>query len=151
MSYNEESGRYKKLDPVFWIPREERPMCPVEGYKAAKPRFDKASLQQYICLVTRMKHAYRVAYKAYEDSIADGISNEVARAVLPVGIYSSCWVTTNVRNLMQFLSLRTHDETASFVSYPQREIEEAAIATELILAKGWPLTHRAFIEAGRVC
>src|SRR6185437_15451769 len=27
-SFNLESGRYKKLDPVFWIPRRDRPMVP---------------------------------------------------------------------------------------------------------------------------
>jgi thymidylate synthase (FAD) len=51
---------------------------------------------------------------------------------------------------MSFLSLRTHDESAKYVSYPQAEIEEAARACEAIFAAGWPLTHAAFNEFGRV-
>lgn len=151
MSYNEESGRYKKLDPVFWIPRKERPMTPAPGYKSARPEFVQTPEHTYEDLVSRMKEVYTLCYQNYEQSINNGISNEVARAILPVGIYSSMWVSTNVRNLMHFLSLRTHDKTAAYVSYPQAEIEEAARVIEEVFKLGWPLTYKAFNECGRVC
>ena len=51
---------------------------------------------------------------------------------------------------MAFLSLRVHDESATFVSYPLWEIELAARACERVFAEGWPLTHAAFINNGRV-
>lgn len=38
-SYNEESGRYKQLDPVFYIPGPDRPMMKVEGWKPGRPKF----------------------------------------------------------------------------------------------------------------
>jgi len=168
-SYNEESARYKPLDPVFWIPRPDRKMVPVEGWKPGRPKFmtlnatycelysedEPAEVRRYVDEaynreIGRKTRAYEVAYRAYRESIDDGIAMEVARSVLPVGIYSSCWVTCNPRSLMAFLSLRTHDESATFISYPQAEIEEAARACEAILETGWPLTHRAFVENGRV-
>ena len=167
-SYNEESARYKPLDPVFWIPRRDRRMCPVEGWKPGRPKFrtldeavadddigsigtgEERANARYAREIHRKAHAYRVAYDAYRGSIDDGIALEVARSVLPVGIYSSCWVTTNPRGLMNFLSLRTHDEGATFVSFPQAEIEEAARVCEAFLAEGWPITHKAFCENGRV-
>lgn len=46
--------------------------------------------------------------------------------------------------------ISTHDESANFVSYPLHEIEMAAHACEEIFKAGWPLTHRAFVENGRV-
>jgi hypothetical protein len=52
---------------------------------------------------------------------------------------------------MAFLSLRTHEpDRAKFVSYPLWEIELAARACEEALSQGWPLTHRAFCDNGRV-
>lgn len=82
--------------------------------------------------------------------MARGLDPGLARDCLPVGIYSPCWVTCNPRSLMVFLSLRTHDPDAKFVSYPLYEIEEAARAVEKIFAVGWPMTYKAFCENGRV-
>lgn len=167
-SYNEESARYKPLDPVFWVPRRDRRMVPVEGWKPGRPKFrtldEEAGVEgapwvgerqasadrKYAREIDRDRRAYQLAYDLYRESIADGIALEVARCKLPVGIYSSCWVTCNPRSLMSFLSLRTHEPEAKFVSYPQAEIEEAARACEAALATGWPITHAAFNEFGRV-
>jgi len=60
------------------------------------------------------------------------------------------WVTCNPRSIMAFLSLRTNDETAKFVSYPLYEIEVAARIVEDIFSREWPLTYKAFVENGRV-
>jgi thymidylate synthase (FAD) len=169
-SFNEESARFKPLNPTFWIPRRDRRMVPVEGWKPGRPKFrtiDEAIVERaalgaggteigvladawYAREVGRKRKAYEVAYSAYRESIDDGIAMEVARSVLPVGIYSSCWVTCNPRSLMAFLSLRTHDPEARFVSYPQAEIEEAARVSETFLAEGWPITYAAFVKQGRV-
>ena len=62
-----------------------------------------------------------------------GVAREVARIVLPLTIYSSMYVTLNARSLMNFLSLRTHDEDARFPSFPQREIEMCAEQMEAVL------------------
>jgi thymidylate synthase (FAD) len=160
VSYSEESARYKPLEPLFWVPRRDRAMVPVKGWKAGRPKFltlDEAAHGNteyadawYNREIKRKRRAYEVAYEVYLESIKDEIAMEVSRSVLPVGIYSSCWVTCNPRSLMAFLSLRTHEETATFISYPQAEIEEAARACESLFAEGWPLTHQAFVKNGRV-
>lgn len=153
-SYNEESARYKTLDPVFWIPREDRGLFKVEGWKPGRPKFTPISTPEeatkYRNLIGNLKASYELAYSAYTDNLAMGFDPGAARACLPVGIYSSCWVTCNPRSLMAFLSLRIHEPTATFPSYPLAEIEEAARATEAILATGWPITHAAFVKHGRV-
>jgi thymidylate synthase (FAD) len=79
-----------------------------------------------------------------------GVDPGLARDCLPVGIYSSCWVTCNPRSLMAFLSLRTHNTDAKFISYPLHEIEVAAEVCEKIFSEHWPLTYKAFCENGRV-
>jgi thymidylate synthase (FAD) len=149
-SFNLESGRYKILEPVFWIPRSDRPMTPAIGHRSARPKFDCLSLAHYRRVIQVMTEGYRAAWAAYETLLANQIANEVARAVLGFGVYYAGWVTCNPRSLMSFLSLRTHDPAAKFVSYPQAEIEEAARACEAVLAEGWPITHAAFVRNGRV-
>lgn len=149
MAYNEESGRYKKLEPVFYVPYAERKLVKVKEYKPSRPLFEDVDpeLNKFIC--EKLKASYELSYKTYEDILEKGVDNGLARVCLPVGIYSSCWVTCSVRNLMQFLQLRTHEPTAKHVSYPQQEIEIAARACEEIFAQGWPLTYKAFCENGR--
>lgn len=165
-SYNEESARYKTLEPVFYIPPIERPMFKVENWKAGRPKFmtidenikhnddfyglDTVSSQNYDNLCNNLTYSYGVAYESYLDNLSMGFDPGLSRDCLPVGIYSSCWVTFNPRSCMSFLSLRVHDETSKFVSYPLWEIDQAARKLEEIFAKYWPLTHKAFVENGRV-
>lgn len=151
MSYNEESARYKQLDPVFYLPPRDRPMMKVEGWKPGRPKFlrcESDTIFNQLCY--NLQQSYKLSYEMYEQNLALGVDPGLARDCLPVGIYSSCWVTCNPRSLMAFLSLRTHDPSAKFVSYPLYEIEEGARACERIFADGWPLTYKAFLECGMV-
>jgi thymidylate synthase (FAD) len=149
-SYNEESARYRQLRPVFWLPAPERKIVPAAEHTSARPKFQRGDDGQHARLCDELRDAYRYAYVTYQGLIDAGYAKEVARACLPVGIYSSCWVTCNPRSLMAFLSLRTHEPEAKFVSYPQAEIEQAARVAERFLSEGWPLTHAAFVANGRV-
>jgi thymidylate synthase (FAD) len=149
MSFNLESGRYKKLEPVFWIPSIDRKMVPSPIHKSARPDFVQMDELSYNQLIHIMYESYETSWKCYIKSIELGVANEVARAQLGFGVYYSGWVTCNPRSLMSFLSLRTHDPNAKFVSYPQYEIEIPARITEQFLEKGWPITHAAFNKNGR--
>lgn len=149
-SYNETSGRYSELKPIFWIPAPERPLFPIEKYKPARPEFINGSVEDYDIICRELKKSYIYSYETYKNLLKRGYAKEIARAVLPVGIMSTCWVTCNPRSLMSFLSLRTHDKNSTFVSYPQYEIEIAARIVEKFLMEGWPLTYKAFNDNGRV-
>lgn len=150
-SYNEESARYKTLEPVFYVPRRDRPMAKVGDWKPGRPKFLQLDNDYYFDkLIRNLRSSYAPAYETYLDNLALGIDPGLARDCLPVGIYSSCWVTCNPRSLMSFLSLRTHEPAAKFVSYPLWEIEEAARQCEAEFAEAWPLTHQAFVANGRV-
>lgn len=161
-SYNEESARYKTLDPVFYVPPADRPMFKVENWKPGRPKFqtieeleiDPAASatgeERYSRLCHNLEVAYSVAYGRYADNLALQFDPGLARDCLPVGIFSSCWVTCNPRSLMNFLSLRVHDTEARNVSYPLWEIDQAARKLEAIFARHWPVTHAAFVKNGRV-
>jgi thymidylate synthase (FAD) len=147
-SYNEESGRYRELKPVFYVPAKERNLIQIG--KTGAYEFVPGTTDQFELTVSAMKDAYVVAYDAYKKMLDAGIAREVARAVLPVATYSSMYVTMNARALMNFLSLRTAREGSHFPSYPQREIEMVAEKMEAEFAKLMPLTYGAFEKSGRV-
>ena len=147
-SYNEESGRYRELKPVFYVPNKERNLIQIG--KTGAYEFVPGTQEQFDITVDAMKDAYVVAYESYKKMLDAGIAREVARAVLPVATYSSMYVTMNARALMNFLSLRTAREGSHFPSYPQREIEMVAEKMEAEFAKLMPLTYQAFEKSGRV-
>lgn len=147
-SYNEESGRYKRLEPVFYIPPGNR-MLVQEGKPGAYTFVEGSQLQDQT-VVGSLGFSYEKAWEAYELMLERGIAKEVARMCLPVGIYSTAYVSCNARSLMSFLSLRTKDVDSKFPSYPQWEIEQVAKAMENSFALNFPLTHNAFQESGRV-
>jgi len=147
-SYNEMSGRYKELAPMFYVPDRNRAL--VQEGKPGHYIFVPGTEQQYVDMVDELVTSYDYVYGAYLRMLSNGIAKEVARLVLPVGIYSAMYATTNARALMAFLSLRTIAEDSKFPSYPQREIEMAAEKMETVFEELFPLTYRAFNENGRV-
>lgn len=165
-SYNEESARYKKLDPVFFVPDRKRPMIKTpEKFQASRPKFltldeayeiDRTLLHQqtpddyYNLIVQDMKHAYETEYELYERQLNRNLDPGLARDNLPVGIYSTCWVTCNLRSALAFLSLRTHEPAAKYVSYPLWEIQLGARELENVVARYFPLAYEGFNDFGRV-
>lgn len=147
-SYNEESGRYRELQPVFYVPSEERKL--VQQGRPGKYEFVPGSPEQHRTVRDAMEESYQQSYTAYQKMLDAGVAREVARAVLPVGLFSSMYATCNARSLMHFLSLRTNDERAKVVSFPQREIELVAERMEAEWAALMPLTHTAFNANGRI-
>jgi len=147
-SYNEESGRYKQLDPVFYVPGPSRNLVHVG--KPGAYEFVDGGEGLTVKTQTALIKSSEDSYQKYLFLIDNGVAREVARMALPVNIYSSMYVTMNARSLMNFLSLRTKDETSTFPSFPQREIEMVAEKMEEFFAEKMPLTYESFKKNGRV-
>ena len=147
-SYNEESGRYRELRPVFYLPGPDRDL--VQEGRPGHYQFLPGSPDQHKLVTEATRRVCEQAYSAYQEMLEAGIAREVARIVLPLTIYSSMYVTMNARSLMNFLSLRTKRENSTYPSFPQREIEMVAEQMEAAWTTLMPLTHAAFEAAGRV-
>ena len=76
-SYNEESGRYRELKPVFYIPSKERKLIQVG--KTGHYTFEDGTTEQYQLMVAEMKKAYIAAYDAYQKMLDAGIA-QIGRA-----------------------------------------------------------------------
>lgn len=163
-SYNEESGRYKQLDPVFYCPDEERRMKSNKPatWKPSKPSFvnlQETERVQWELWTSGVKRSYKEAYEAYEYALSCGIENGLARITLPVATYSTCYVTCNARSMMAFLSLRVEVDAvedtsqtpwAVFPSHPLYEMHKLSIKLEEQFKLLFPITHSLFVKNGRV-
>jgi thymidylate synthase (FAD) len=147
-SYNEESGRYRELRPVFYVPGPERNL--VQVGKPGAYDFLPGTPAQTELVAAEVRASSTAAFESYQRMLEAGVAREVARVVLPLNIYSSMYVTLNARSLMNFLSLRTKRPDSHFPSFPQREIELCAEKMETFWQELMPLTAAAFDANGRV-
>lgn len=146
-SFNEMSGRYTELKPKFYSPSVERGVINV-GTKM-KPVFVN-HLEAAMDIQAILNHQSSTAWEHYQYMLKAGVANEVARMALPVNVYSQMYWTVNARSLMNFLSLRVESDDSTFRSYPQHEIDVAARKVERNFQEQMPLTHKAFVQNGRV-
>jgi len=146
-SYNEESGRYKQLDPVFYVTSEDRKLKQVG--KPGAYTFEEGTYVQKKSVPTDLKRVSTDAYNTYLNILERGVAREVARMCLPLNIYSSMYVTMNARSLMNFLSLRS-EQQGTYPSFPQAEIAWVAEGMEAHFAEKMPATYASFIKNGRV-
>ena len=139
-SFNELSGRYTELAEAFYVPAAEdvRTQVGKPGAYSFEPVADEVAERTR----ATMEETYAAAYRAYRAMLDDGVAKEVARSVLPVGIYTEFFWTVNARSVMHFLGLRNH-ETA------QREIRVYAAAVEELWGAKMPVTHAAFVANDR--
>ena len=147
-SYNETSARYRKMDPKFYIYPADRPL--VQEGSGAHPKLVTGSEELTTLVEEEIRAVGEFAWIAYDRMLEAGAANEVARAVLPVNLYSSMYVTVNARALMNFLSLRIDDEGNTFETKPQWEIQKVAEQMEAIFKQHFPITWDAWNRNGRV-
>lgn len=143
VSINEESARYSPLKGDFWFPDRDggwRTQTGKPGAYTYEPLPYGHAVDGY---EASMNSVYQHAYQTYEYFMEEGVAKEIARAVLPVGIYSQMIWSCNARSLMNFLALRNHPAAL-------RELRMYAEAMERIFAATMPITHDAFVQNGRV-
>ena len=134
-SYNETSGRYKELEPRFYMAPDDRPMRQVG--RIGNYSFEAGTQEQLEIQDAQTTFAYRMAWESYRNMLDAGIAKEVARNVLPVGTMTQFYATANPRNVMQFLMLR-NDPNAL------KEIRDVAVKIEEAFAEAMPLTYAAY-------
>lgn len=147
-SYNEESARYRKLEPHFYVPGPDRHLQQIG--KAMAYQTSTGTRPQQHLVRGALEAAAEEAYLTYSELLENEIMREVARMVLPVNIMSTCVVSCNARSMMHFLSLRQRHDDAKFPSKPMAEINTVADGYERLLAEEAPLVYRSYIENGRV-
>lgn len=134
--FNEESGRYRELEPVFYVPPPERPV--VQVGKTGDYEFED-NAEAFAQAKYALTSGSQWAWDTYAIMLERGIAKEVARMVLPVNLFSTMYMTLNARNLMHFLDLRLDP-------HAQREIQWVAQKMEVYFAEAMPWTYAAWKE-----
>jgi thymidylate synthase (FAD) len=147
-SFNETSGRYRELEPVFYVPGFERPLRQIG--KPGAYTFEPGDYGQIVLTQAAHKRSAKAAWGEYELMLGSGIAREVARNVLPLSIYTSFYVNFNLRSLMNFLSLRWAHEESKTPTFPLKEIEMVAKQMDVYATEIAPVAMAAFTEFGRV-
>lgn len=142
-SFNEQSARYSVIPDHFYVPERDylREQVGRPGAYSFERIEDDAVADEAIALIEQTQ---RDAFDAYHRMLEQGVAKELARTVLPVGMFSRMKWTVNLRGLFNFLSLR-NDEHA------QREIRDYAIAVEELAKTVVPVAFEVFEENGRIC
>lgn len=135
-SINEMSGRYVELEREFYVParddiREQKGKPGAYYYETVEDDV-RASRVRNIIDVTCDD-----AFDSYAWMLKRGIAKEVARLVLPVNTYSKMVWKTNLRSLLNFLSLRNH-------KHAQLEIRRYAEAMEAMATSIAPVAMASF-------
>ena len=140
-SYNEESARYSVINEDFYVPDKDyvRSQHGKPGAYYFEPIEDPEVVDEVRYHIER---AQKEAFRTYKHLLDTGVAKEVARTVLPVGMYSRFKWTVNLRSLLNFLSLRNH-------KHAQQEIRDFAEAVEELVAEQLPFVMEKWNEHGR--
>lgn len=98
-SWNEISGRYKVMEPEFYMPEHAR----VNTGKQSSVQSDSNKTRRMHQVL--LAH-YAMAQSYYVELIGIGIAKELARLVLPPTIYSECVWTVSLQAVLHFLDQR---------------------------------------------
>lgn len=139
-SFNEESARYHKLEDDFYVPSPEA----VRGQVGKPGAYTFEPVDENLAheTIDTFKRIYKELYAEYMSMIEKGVAKELARAILPFGIFTQFYWTLNARSLMNFISLRNS-------TFAQYEIRVYAAVLEYFFAQQMPATYRSFVEFGR--
>ncbi len=157
-SYNEISRRYTDLDIQFYEPKEFRTQHQsnrqasnskdtinpkwkdsIKEWYMDMPQFAYQWDPEHLTCSEALKEHHEQCLKFYNYLIKTGVCREQARGVLPQNMYTSYYGTTNLNNLMKFISLRTHEGA-------QWEIQKVAEACLDIAEELFPVTIGAYRE-----
>ena len=142
---NEYSGRYSVLADEFYVP-ELDDILP-QSIINKQGRDGNFSKEKQQTVVATIKDAYKFSYDAYvsllEESVDEdnviipGVAREIARMVLPVGVYTELYWKMDLHNIFHLLGLRLD-------KHAQKETRVFAEAMYSLVKLLFPLASEAF-------
>jgi len=145
-SISETSGRYRELEPRFYIAAPDRLVKQVG--KAMEYNFTPDE-HAYVMHAESTQRANEFAWREYQWQLEQGVAKEKARDVLSPNYYSPLYMSANLGSWLHFLSLREDwGEDARVATHPQWEISEVARQIAEHVKRDFPNVWKAFKENG---
>lgn len=134
---NEISGRYSVMPDEFYIPAPEHVCRQSDSNKQG--RGEVLPDNEARAVIAKMEAEQRAAYAQYEAYLEAGLARELARANLPLSLYTEWYWQIDLHNLFHFLRLRLDP-------HAQYEIRVYAEAMAKCAKAVAPLAYEAFEE-----
>lgn len=135
---NEISGRYSIMRDEFYVPEAGQMRVQSQDNKQARGE-EALDGETAARLLEEMEADQRLVYSHYEGMIESGLAREIARANLPLSLYTEWYWQIDLHNLFRFLHLRMD-------SHAQYEIRAYAAAMARCARAVAPLAYEAFEE-----
>lgn len=133
---NEVSGRYSVMKDEFYVPEPGMVRTQAKSNKQAR---SETVVEGAEGIVEGMREEQAEAYARYEARLAAGVAREVARANLPLSLYTEWYWQIDLHNLFHFLRLRLD-------AHAQYEIRVYAEAMAKAARAVAPMAFEAFEE-----
>lgn len=135
-SINTQSGRYVEMEDQFYVPIQFRQQSTSNKQGSIDAPVKNADVVHVV-----YSQSIKYAYDSYQYLLDMGVAREQARGVLPKALYTQFVFTCNLRSLLHFLQLRTHEGA-------QYEIRRYADALARLAEPVFPHTFKALAESG---
>jgi thymidylate synthase (FAD) len=134
---NEISGRYSIMKDEFYLPAPENVCLQSESNKQG--RGETLPIDQALEIIRKMEDEQASVYANYTSMLDAGVARELARANLPLSLYTEWYWQIDLHNLFHFLRLRMDPHA----QYEIRAFGEALAQCAKAVA---PLAYEAFEE-----
>ena len=141
-SYNEISRRYVDTPPEFFWPDAWRKRAEDKKQGSTDEPVDTMTITEDEWVTTPESvagAAARQAVWAYNMLLQGGVAPEQARMVLPQNMYTTFYMSGNLRAWNHFLALRLD-------GHAQKEVQDVAKQVQVILQPLWPVSMEALME-----
>ncbi|MHA2001448.1 MAG: FAD-dependent thymidylate synthase, partial [Promethearchaeota archaeon] len=133
-SYNEVSLRYSEAVEEYYVPKHEWITTQDRRNRQARTGTEVISSKE-IC--NKFDKDARELLEHYHGYLDQGVAREIARINLPLSLYTTFMYKSDIRNLLNFFSLRTD-------SHAQFEIRQYANIMVELVEKYFPITIAAW-------
>jgi thymidylate synthase (FAD) len=147
-SFNEVSRRYTDVNLEFYLPEEFRPQADTNRQASVHDGNMVNPVIQVIHGSTQIWHSTasellkshtRKSVQLYNQMLEGGVCREQARMVLPQNMYCKYVATTNLHNILKFISLRDKPEA-------QWEIRKLAQEMGNSVSELYPIAWAAYLD-----
>ena len=111
---------------LFYMPEEARVQDP-KNRQNSIPATDPALTD---AMWSTMSTSYTVALQCYNDLLARGIAKEIARFVLPQGVFSRLYLTGNCRSFIHYIGVRDDEGVAQYEHCELARAVKSVFATQ---------------------
>lgn len=134
---NEISGRYSVMKDDFYVPVPDQ--VSVQSSNNKQGRGDVLPFDEAMAVIQAMEAEQKQQYQNYTDLLEKGVARELARANLPLSLYTEWYWQIDLHNLFHFLRLRMDPHA----QYEIRVYGEALAKCAKAVA---PVAYEAFEE-----